>query len=257
MAWMRRPILFLTLIAPLAAAAWVPETAQLIARDSAQNLPPAMLSMIRHFPDPFNAGFTDAKPAQSRPELEAQLIAQGETLTGLMQQTGELQKCAHEWGVFLRLAIEAGDPFLGAPLSPPAARLDYDGYIGKSARKVRRALYLDGYEASADERVLFTAIANRAIRYADNVRAAYLPDGARRSELDFDDRSNVFGATMLAWNRAASDAAALATRVWQRGGGDITGSPFLPRPAAPAAAHAAKPKAQQGGLLPGSFENHD
>jgi hypothetical protein len=63
---------------------------------------------------------------------------------------------------------------------------------------------------------------------------------------------------MLAWNRAASDAAALATRVWQRGGGDVTGSPFLPRPAPPAAANSARPKAvPQGGLLPGSFENHD
>lgn len=238
---------------PLAGRAWTPEAAQLLARDASQHLPPALLAMVGHFPDAFNDGFSKAKPAAGRAALEAQLAAQGAKLAGMMQQVGNLADFSREWGAYLRLALEACDPFLGAPLTPDAARLDYDNYFVKTSRKVKRALYVGDWVLGEDEKALLARIAQRAAGEAAQVRAAYQPDGSRRSALEFDDRSNVFGATSLAWNHAASGAATLATRCWQRGGGDLSGSPFLPRPAAASAPRSAPAP----GLKPGSFENPD
>lgn len=223
------PTLLVFAAAPL--CAWTPETSQLIARDAVKQLPPALVGMISHYPEPFNAGFTEAKPAADRASLEAQLVAAGEQLEARMQKAGDLAGFARAWGEYLRLAIEAADPLLDARLNR-AALHDYQEYFYHANGKVKKALYLDAFPASSDERGLFTLMHARADRCQRELTAVYLADGRRRSALDFDDRSNVFGLTALAFNHAVSEAAALLSRRWQRGGGDMTGSPFLPKPVA-------------------------
>ena len=227
------PSLLLLAAAPL--CAWTPETSQLIARDTVKLLPPALAGMIGHYPEPFNAGFTEVKPAAGRAALEAQLVAAGEQLEARMQKTGDLAGFARAWGEYLRLAIEAADPLLDARLGSAALR-NYQDYFYRASGKVKKALYLDAFPASSDERGLFTLMHTRADRCQRELAVVYLPDGSRRSALDFDDRSNVFGLTALAFNHAVSEAAALLSRRWQRGGGDMTGSPFLPRPVVRASA---------------------
>lgn len=211
--------------------AYTPETSQLIARDTVKQLPPALVGMVGHYPEPFNAGFIEVKPAPERAALEAQLVAAGEQLELRMQKTGDLAGFAKAWGAYLRLAIEATDPLLDANLGA-AARHDYQDYFYRACGKVKKALYLDAFPDSSDERTLLSRMHTRAHRCQRELAVVYLPDGSRRSALDFDDRSNVFGLTAIAYNHAVSEAAALLSRRWQRGGGDMTGSPFLSKPAA-------------------------
>ena len=226
-----RSLPFLLVIAAAPLCAWTPETSQLIARDAVKQLPPALVGMLAHYPEPFNAGFTEVKPAAGRAALEAQLVAAGEQLETRMQKAGDLTGFSRAWGEYLRLAIEAADPLLDARLGGAAQR-NYQDYFYRASGKVKKALYLDAFPASSDERGLFTLMHTRAERCQRELAVVYLPDGSRRSALDFDDRSNVFGLTTMAFNHAVSEAAALLSRRWQRGGGDMTGSPFLPKPAA-------------------------
>lgn len=214
--------------------AWPPETSKLIATESVKYLPPALMALLKHFPDDFNAGFTAAQPAATTAALDAQLIAAGELLEAQMRQPGDLPKFARQWGAYLRLVIEAADPLPGAAVAEPARR-DYAEYFAKLTRRLKRVVILEG-TMIADDRDYLKDMQTRRTRYSREIRAAYLPDGSRRSALDFDDRSNVFGVSTLAYNHALSDAVILLSRRWQRGGGDMAGSALRRKPGLQAAA---------------------
>jgi hypothetical protein len=208
--------------------AWPPETSKLIAGETVKYLPPALMALLKHFPDDFNAGFTAAQPAGTQAALDAQLLAAGETLEAQMHQTGDLPKFARQWGAYLRLVIEAADPLPGASVAEPARR-DYADYFAKLTRRLKRVVIIEGTMVADDQEYL-KEMQHRRSRYSREIHDAYLPDGSRRSALDFDDRSNVFGVSTLAYNYAVSDAVILLSRRWQRGGGDMTGSALARKP---------------------------
>lgn len=221
-------------LTPLRISAWPPETSKLIAGESVKYLPPALTALLKHFPDDFNAGFSAAQPAGTQAALDAQLLAAGEALEAQMHQTADLPKFARQWGGYLRLVIEAADPLPGAAVAEPARR-DYADYFARLTKRLKRVVILEGTMVADDQEYL-KEMQHRRGRYSREIHDAYLPDGSRRSALDFDDRSNVFGVSTLAYNYAVSDAVILLSRRWQRGGGDMTGSALARRPGRIAAA---------------------
>ena len=107
-------------LSPMQLSAWPPETSQLIAGETVKYLPPALMALLKHFPDDLDAGFTSAQPAATQAALDAKLIASGEALEAQMRRPGDLPKFARQWGAYLRLVIEAADPLPGAAVAEPA-----------------------------------------------------------------------------------------------------------------------------------------
>jgi hypothetical protein len=203
---------------------WTPETTQQLAAETVKYLPPALTGLLNHYTNEFNAGFTNIKPAGNQAALEAQLISAGEQLEAQMRKPGDLPAFARQWGGYLRLVLECADPLPGAQVAEPAQR-DYAQYFAALSKRLKRVIILEGAQIE-DERAYLGEMRNRRSRYSREIHDAYLPDGQRRSALDFDDRSNVFGVSSLAYNYAVSDAVILLSRRWQRGGGDMSGSPL-------------------------------
>lgn len=227
------------LVCAAPAVAWTPAAEQRIASKATQLAPPDLRFLIEKHSESFRAGLAAAQreegdahryyPRSQRGKLRVLLEDEVRQAAAQMKRPSSTRLFVERLGRIAHLVADANHPFHADNSEPrlEASRDDYEQYFERKLTVIPTVFY--GLELELDLDQYLDAMMARNAKMYPLIAEEYFRGGARRSSVEFDDRSTAFGVASVSYSRAVTDLVNLYYFIWKEAGGDVRTASVLDR----------------------------
>lgn len=215
---MKRVIVLVVFLVPLAAHGWTLAGDRRIAAAGAKLGPPDLLLLIKKFNKDYARGIEHAASAEPRDahgaDLAARIESQSDKVIGMFKANSSMAGTIEQLGVLAHLVGDANNPF-HVGKTHDASHADFERYF--ETRMTKFPLVYYGREKNFRMPLFLERTIGRTAKLAPLVNDAY----AGGDSQTFDDHSTAFGVASLCYSHAVTDTANLFAYIWKESGGYV------------------------------------